>query len=154
MAEPQSAARRWLTTASDIAVIALLLLVGYVVVRKYLLPSSQAPRMIRSGDQLPSLPNITWAGHSRNIILVLRKGCPFCERSVPFYRTILQRAAGKSNTEVVAVFPDSPIVASAVTKSERLAVKTVGGVPLQNLRIFGTPTLILADGKALAKAQH
>ena len=79
-------------------------------------------------------------------MLVLRKGCHFCEDSAPFYqRLVTQQRQSGSHASIVAVFPDPADVAKEVVQSEGLAVEAISGVPLERLNVNGTPTLLLVD---------
>ena len=40
------------------------------------------------GDRLPAFDGIDWAAHESTLVLALRKGCHFCENSMPFYRRL------------------------------------------------------------------
>jgi hypothetical protein len=45
----------------------------------------------------------------------------------------------------VAVFPDAADAVKEVVQSEGLRVHALAGVPLERLKISGTPTLLLVD---------
>lgn len=98
------------------------------------------------GDQLPSIPGIDWKSSDRTVILALKKGCHYCEDSMPFYRQLAELSEQKAlKANLVAIFPDPSADVDALVKAENLSVKTVPGVPLRSLKISGTPTVILAD---------
>ena len=68
------------------------------------------------------------------------------EDSAPFYqRLIAQQQQGGSNPDILAVFPDTADAVKEVVQSEGLGVHTLAGVPLEKLKISGTPTLLLVD---------
>lgn len=77
--------------------------------------------------------------------MVLRKGCHFCEDSTPFYqRLVAQQQAASS--PIVAIFPDTADAVKEVIQSEGLSgVLALSGVPLEKLKVDGTPTLLLVD---------
>ena len=93
-----------------------------------------------------------WGAQDRTLVLVLRKGCHFCEDSAPFYqRLVARQQQGDSKTPIVAVFPDTADAVKEVVRSESLGVRALAGVPLEKLKVSGTPTLLLVDksGKVL-----
>lgn len=145
MGTRQDGFRHKVSLASDIATIVLVLLIGYIVVTKYLLTPKPTNLAIRAGDHLPQINGVDWSEHDRTLLLVLRKGCPFCEDSAPFYRTLVADCSHRADVGLVAVFPDDTQVAQHVTESENINIETVGDVSLGKLKVPGTPTLILAD---------
>ena len=136
---------------ANMAVILLALVVGAVFLKDRLSHDPE-PNQIRVGDKLPNLDGWDWSAHERTLVLILRKGCHFCEDSAPFYQrlAVLQKQ-GVTTSPVVAVFPDSADVVEHTVQSEGLEVRTVSGVSLEELKIVGTPTLLLVDkrGKVL-----
>ena len=96
--------------------------------------------------KLPAIPGIDWQSNDRTLILALKKGCHYCEDSMPFCRRLAQMSEEKElKANLVAVFPDSPADVEDIVKAQHLSVKTVPGVPLGTLKVSGTPTMILAD---------
>lgn len=106
------------------------------------------PDQVKPGDRLASLAGWDWGTNDRTLVLVLRKGCHFCEDSVPFYqRLVAKQQQDGSKAAIVAVFPDGADAAQEVVRSEALGVRTVAGVPVEKLKVPGTPTLLLVDRK-------
>jgi hypothetical protein len=134
---------------ANLAVILLALVVGIVFLKDRLSHDPQ-PNQIRVGDKLPSLVGWDWSAHESTLVLVLRKGCHFCEDSAPFYqRLAVMQKQGGSASSVVAVFPDSADAVEHVVQSEGLEVQTLSGVSLEGLKISGTPTLLLVDKRGM-----
>ena len=62
-------------------------------------------------------------GTYRTLVMVLSKGCHFCEDSAPFYqRLISQSQQAVSSSSVVAVFPDTADAVKEVVQSEGLRI--------------------------------
>ena len=78
------------------------------------------------------------------LLLAVRKGCHFCEESMPFYRRIAAlRDQHQIDTQLVAVFPDSEGEARGVLKDAWLdSIGLASGVPLSRINVTGTPTLL------------
>ena len=131
---------------ANIAVIVLALVVGSLFLRDRLFNQDPQPNQMKVGDKLPTLNGWDWSTHERTLVLVLRKGCHFCEDSAPFYqRLAVMQKQGVTTSPIVAVFPDSADVVMHLVQSEGLEFQTVSGVSLEELKIPGTPTLLLVD---------
>jgi len=89
--------------------------------------------------------------HQSTLLLAVRKGCRFCDDSMPFYRRLVAlRDQHQIDTELVAVFPDSEGEAHGVLKDARLdSIVLASGVPLSRIKVTGTPTLILVDSRGV-----
>jgi thioredoxin-related protein len=108
--------------------------------------TSAAVQEPRAGDQLPAIPGIDWKANDRTLVLALKKGCHYCEDSMPFYRQLAQLSEQNAlKANLVAVFPDSSADVDAIVKTDHLSLRTVSSVPLYTLKIPGTPTIFLAD---------
>lgn len=109
------------------------------------------PRQVAAGDRLPNIGSIAWGEHQSTLLLAVRKGCHFCEQSMPFYqRLVALRDQHQTDTQLVAVFPDSEGEAHSVLKDARLdSIGLASGVPLSGINVTGTPTLILVDKRGV-----
>ncbi len=131
---------------ANVVVILLAVVVGSVYLKDRLFTRGPESNEVKAGDRLPRLDGWDWGAHERTLVLVLRKGCHFCEDSAPFY----QRLAAKqqqdgSNTALLAVFPDAADAVKEIVQSERLGGQALAGVPLERLKVSGTPSLLLVD---------
>ncbi len=108
------------------------------------------PRHVEVGDHLPYIEGVAWGGQS-TLLLAVRKGCHFCEESMPFYRRLVAlRDQHRTDTQLVAVFPDSEVEARGVLKDARLDnIGLASGVPLSRINVTGTPTLLLVDKRGV-----
>jgi hypothetical protein len=133
-------------TVANVIVIAFAVVVGSVFLKDRLSPATPESDVVKTGDKLAKLVGWDWGAHDQTLVLGLRKGCHFCEDSAPFYqRLIAQQHEGGSNSTIVAVFPDAADTAKEVLQSEGLGVQALGGVPLETMKMSGTPTLLLVD---------
>ena len=132
--------------AANVIVILFAVIVGSVFLKDRLSTPAPEPDAVKAGDKLASLDGWDWAAHDQTLVLGLRKGCHFCEDSAPFYQRLsAQQQQGGSNSSIVAVFPDTADAVKEVVQSEGLGVHALAGVPLERLKISGTPTLLLVD---------
>ncbi len=87
---------RKLEVLANISVIVIAILIGTILVKRYLLsPSTQATAQtsssssrtrgsVKTGTRI-SLPGIDWQKSGRTLLLVLSTSCGFCTESAPFY---------------------------------------------------------------------
>ena len=89
-----------------------------------------------------------WQKSDRTLVLVLRRGCHFCEESMPFYRKLSQlRSKNQIKANIVAEFPDDEASVRFLMKSQNLSFEAVPNVPTSQLLVDGTPTAMLVDRK-------
>ncbi len=139
--------------AANIAIIVVALLIVGVAVKRYWLtdqPARSNPQIIVNSKV--SLQNVDWTKNDQTLLLVLQKGCRFCNESAPFYRRLAQSAAtGRSNTQLIAVLPQDTGESRAYLNDLDVPIEakqaTVG-----SLGASGTPTLILVNRAGEVKA--
>ncbi len=126
-------------------VIVVALAVGGVVLTRYA-ALYHTPPSGAAGHHLAKLPGVDWSRHRRTLLLVLNTGCHFCRDSVPFYQKLAQEQRPDGDAlEVVAVFPNEAEVVREFAAHEGLSIRSLSGVPLENLGVNATPTLILVN---------
>ena len=134
-----------LEAIANVTVIVVALALGYVVLTRYA-ASDPVPRSITVGDRLPKVAGIDWNQHRRTLVLALNTGCHYCEESVPFYRKLAQQQrTDGDDLEMIAVFPNQAETVRRFTAQEDLPIRSVAGVPLDELGVVATPTLILVN---------
>ena len=135
-----------LEAAANIVVIVLAVMLGSVFLKDRFSSPSPEAQAVKAGDKLANPEGWDWGAHDQTLVLGLRKGCQFCEESLPFYqRLITQQQHRGSSPTIVAVFPDTADAVNGLVQSEGLTVQVLAGVPLEKLKISGTPTLLLID---------
>jgi len=128
---------------ANTAVIIVAVVVGSVFLKDRFSAPPPESVTVKARDKLPNLDGWDWAAHDQTLVLFLRKGCHFCEDSVPFYQRLI--AQQQQGSTIVAVFPDTADVVKEVVQSEGLRIHALAGVPLERLKIDATPTLLLVD---------
>jgi hypothetical protein len=130
--------------AANIVVIVVAVVVGSVFLKDRLFTGTP-PDVIKAGDKLAGLDGWDWGAHDQTLVMALRKGCHFCEDSTPFYQRLIAEQKATSSP-IVAIFPDTADAVNQVVQSEGLSgVHVFAGVPLEKLKVDGTPTLLLVD---------
>ncbi len=135
-----------LEVVTNLVLISLACVIGYHFWQARRTAENPPPAWVKVGDQLPSLPAYDWKAHDRTLVLALRNGCRFCEESIPFYRKLAELE--KSNqiaAHLITVFPDDLASVRQLVETQRLAVEAFPGIELSQVKVEGTPTLILVD---------
>jgi len=134
-----------LETASNIAVIIMAIIFAIIYLpRSFENNQPQAPRV---GETLPELKGYSWQSNPHTLVLVLRKGCHFCEESMPFYRALYDEEKDNGLTaKMIAVFPDLSEDVNRILLTQDLPIPGIPQIDPSSLQVSGTPTLILVDG--------
>ncbi len=133
-----------LETVTNIAVIILFfILMGGFLYRTYKNNQPQSPGI---GERLPELAGYNWQSNPHSLLLVLRKGCHFCEESMPFYRTLYDlEKNNRLGAKMVAVFPDRTKEVDDFLHAQNFSILGISQINVSSLKVSGTPTLILVD---------
>lgn len=135
-----------LEVVTNIVLIILACVIGYHFWQARRTPEIPPPISLKVGDQLPSLPAYDWKAHDRTLVLALKNGCRFCEESIPFYRKLAEmEKSNQIDANLIAVFPDDPAAVRDLVKTQRLGVEAFPDIELSQVKVDGTPTLILVD---------
>jgi hypothetical protein len=142
-----------LEKATNVAIIvACVFLVGTLVRNYYLSRNSDLPALpeITKGTEI-KLPIASPSGQQSpvpTLVLALSKSCRFCEESVPFYQKLTAfKNSSPQGLRLIAVLPDKQEEAEAYLKGNGISVDAVVSMPVSNLGVRGTPTLLLLDGQ-------
>ncbi len=138
--------RKYVDSITTVLVVAVFLTVAGMYLhgrffKKQVDPlGSTIPKESRIADALP----IEYKTHSRTLILALDKDCVYCERSVGFYKRLLDLQV--TNTQFVAVLSNDAWDAKQYLRKEGLErLPHLANIPLGQLKITALPTLILVD---------
>src|SRR6185503_8682986 len=92
---------------SNIGIIVVAILLGIVLVNRYLLPPSPKPEAVEGGLIKPgtklALPNVDWGKSDRTLLLMLSTNCRFCTESAPFYQRLALEKAKHRRGNILAV---------------------------------------------------
>ena len=137
---------------ANVAIIIVALLLGGVLVKRYLLPQAESPQAqarIQPGTKL-SVPGVEWGKNERTLLLVLSTSCHFCTESGPFYKRLMEARSDKKKVRVVAVFPQTPEEGRQYLAKFGVVADEIRTATPMSLGVRGTPTLILTDSKGAA----
>lgn len=141
-------------TAANIAIIAVALLLGGILVNRYFFnPAPNAPpsedNNIKVGMKLP-LSNVDWTKSEKSLVMVLSTTCHFCNESTPFYQKLTKLKAENPKVRVIAVMPQSADEAQKYLAEHNISVDEVKPIKSEEMFVRGTPTLILVDRNGAA----
>jgi len=131
---------------SNIAVIIVAVLFGYFLIQKFFFSNQsqpQPPKEIEKGAKI-SLPDVEWQSDQKVILLVLQKDCKYCTESMPFYKSLTQKASEKG-VRVIAVLPNSLEESNQYFKENGVQIQQIRQTSLDMVNVRGTPTLILLN---------
>ena len=139
---------------ANIAIIVVALILGVVLVKRYLLTDTQsaAPTAarIQPGTKV-QLAGVDWSKSGQTLVLVVSDTCHFCTESAEFYQRLAQEKAKHEGTRMIAVLPQDVSRGQAYLSKLGVAVDEVQQSPLDAIGVVGTPTLLLIDDKGAVK---
>jgi hypothetical protein len=116
-------------------------------------PAPTSKRQARESEEvgivsrtLAPLPGYSWSSNPKTLVIAIRKGCPYCDVSMPFYRQLGELE--KSNVlraHVLVVMPNDASYGSSLLRKNDLEVQGIFGQKLDALKVSGTPTVLLLD---------
>jgi hypothetical protein len=139
-------ARRFLEISANVAILVVAIIVVRNLIWARWQPKQQSVGPIVGAKV--SLPGIKW-DDGATLILVLQKGCIYCEASSAFYRRLRDQRAG-SQPRMVAVVPGDKSEIARYLSEQGVFVDDIVNVSLADIHVSFTPTLLLIDrsGKA------
>ncbi len=96
------------------------------------------------GEKL-TLAGVDFEAAEQTLLLVVRKGCRFCDESMPFYKQLGDDASIAKRTRLVIAAPDEEQVSREELAKQAVRVDQVVKVSAGQLKVRGTPTAILVD---------
>jgi hypothetical protein len=141
---------------ANIAIIMVALLLGVVLVKRYLLPGNEAAPTrnadlrISAGSKA-SLPGVDWAKNGQTLLFVLSRDCHFCTESAPFYQRLTREMAGRADVHLIALFPQEVEEGRKYLDNLGVSINEIRQATPSSTGADGTPTLILVDGNGIVK---
>ena len=148
--------RTKLDTAANVAIIVACAAAVFVLLNnqfQFFAPKPAAPAMpgqVAEGEVYPELGKVVPAGAPKALVMALSPTCGFCTQSMPFYKRLVDERNEKgSAVKVIAAVPDESVREAESTQLAEAGVATDGVVTLDfaKVKVAGTPTILLVDGK-------
>lgn len=133
--------RRFLEIAANLAILVVaIIIVGNLIWSRWK-PKQQleAPKV---GSKV-LLPGIKW-DDGNTLVMVLQKGCRYCEESAAFYRKLRDQRSG-SQPRMLAVVPGDKTDIGRYLSEQGVIVDDIIDVSLSDIHVSLTPTLLLVD---------
>jgi hypothetical protein len=98
------------------------------------------------GQTLAPLPGYMWSSSPKTLVIAIRKGCPYCDASMPFYKQLgEQEKSNVLHAHVLVVMPNDASYGSRLLEKNDVEVQGIFGQKLAALNVSGTPTVLLLD---------
>jgi hypothetical protein len=138
--------QRIIESTANVLIIAIALLLGVVIFERYVVskPVENPPRIQPTLGSRVNLIDVNWSNHPKTLILALQTKCRFCNESADFYKRLIE-VARNTNVNLVAVLPTSKEESTKHLQELGLTDLDVRQMPLNTLKVSGTPTLILTN---------
>jgi peroxiredoxin len=132
--------------------VAILVAAGVLVKRTVFPRQSNPPSLprINVGERL-DVPNVNWQQNKKSLVFFLKKDCPYCTSSAPFYRQLIEDASHR-NVKSVAVLPNSADEARKYLQYLELSIDNVQTDPSTAYKISGTPTVLFVDDGGIVRS--
>lgn len=144
----------WLNRFVNVALVAAVVLIGYRQVVPAKAPVPTMPPEHAIGETLTT-DLLEIAPGQPAVIVVTASSCKYCTESMPFYQTLAAAARVAGVAFVPIANGDTPDVNAAYLRTNRVEIDRQ---PLESrgvgLKVAGTPTLLVVDGKAKIVAAH
>jgi thioredoxin-related protein len=138
-----------LEKCANIAVIVGVAAFLFVIVRGELNKNKQSPPPRALVGKSVTLPGTQLNPQHNSLLVAISTQCHFCKDSLPFYKTLAERAQGK--LDVIAVFPQPVAEAQSFLQQAQVAPTSIVSADFSKIGVQATPTMLLVDphGKVL-----
>jgi len=140
---------KWVERIANIAVIVVVVIFLFVIVRRGLVPSifQAVTQRTHSTEYLVGktlqIPGIQLPRQRRTLVLALSTSCIYCNESLPFYQKLAQKEHGE--VDLVAVLPQTQEQARLWFGAANVSINQIVSTKLSVLGIVTTPSLLLLD---------
>lgn len=104
------------------------------------------------GEQLPQIDGINFAHASKTLILAVSSRCKYCTESMPFYARLAKERSAAGYRIVIVGF-ESEATLREYVGGHSLDVDGLKSIKQNDLKVSGTPTLILADASGKVQGE-
>jgi peroxiredoxin len=137
-----------LELVANISIIVVAVLVGGLLVDRYLIRPSPKPEIrdvrVKPGTKL-TLTGVDWDKSNPTLLLVLSTDCRFCTESASFYQRLVLEKAKHGRGTVIAVLPQTVEVAKKYLDELSVTVDDIRQATPVSVGARATPTIVLVD---------
>ena len=134
---------------ANVAIIIVALVAVAIFVRNYWMGPAELHHNIKTGSKF-GLKVEDGRGSPKTVVLALSTNCHFCTESAGFYRE-LSLQCHQRHIPIIAVLPQEIAASQSYLTGEGVTVDEVRQAQLSDLRVDGTPTLVIVDGNGIVK---
>ena len=140
-----------LDLAANLAILVVAAIATFVLVKNYQSRRTAAatPVRVSVGSEL-SMPGVDWKANAATVVLALSTTCQYCTDSAPFY-TRLADELSRRGVHFMVVLPQSVEEGSRYLRALNVDCRDVRQVSMRDVRIRGTPTLLLVDERGVIR---
>ncbi len=133
-------------STANVLIIVVALALGVVIFERYVVskPAEARPRIQPTLGSTVNLAGVSWSKHPKTLILALQTQCRFCNESAGFYKRLIE-VSRNATVRLVAVLPTTREESTKHLQELGLTDLDVIQMPLNTLKVSGTPTLILTN---------
>jgi peroxiredoxin len=148
----QSKVRANIELTAQVIIALAVVVAAAALVKRTFYPGQGNPNLprISAGERL-NVPNIDWKQNQKTLVFFLKKDCPYCTTSAPFYRQLIEDAS-KRNVKSVAILPNSIDEAHKYLQYLELPIEDVQTGSLSSYKISGTPTVLYVDSQGIVRS--
>jgi thiol-disulfide isomerase/thioredoxin len=142
-----------LDKAANVAlIIACLFLIGTLARNYYLsrIPDPNFELGVKKGEtvKIPEGASADRQSAPATLVLALSTHCGFCQASVPFYQKLAAfKNSAPARVRLAAVMSEPKEEIEAYLKKNSVSADAVFSMPVSQIGVNGTPTLLLLDGQ-------
>lgn len=134
--------------AANLAILVVALILASVVIKRYFWSnnSNNVPQLtqVKVGDKL-AVTNIDWRVTDNTLVLVLQKGCRYCDESADFYQRLVKALEGRSDFRVLAVLPQTESESREYLNKLGVSPGNIVQASPASFGVSGTPTIMLVN---------
>lgn len=103
-------------------------------------------------DPMDPIDGVDFARNGSTLLMMLREDCRFCQESIPFYKRLTTAVAHSASPHRIVVVSTDPLERmSAYLGAAGVQVSHLAGVTPGQLRVPGTPMLLLVDNTGVVR---
>jgi len=138
-----------LEMGANVAIIIVALAVVAMLVKNYWASPAEPHHSITTGSKF-GLKVDDGRSNPKTVVLALSTNCHYCTESAEFYRK-LSLQCHQQHIPIIAVLPQDVTASRSYLTDEGVIVDEIRQVPLADLRVDGTPTLVIIDSSGVVK---
>lgn len=137
---------------ANVAIVIVAILLGVVLVKQLAVAKRNQPttrpasarKELAAGEKI-NVAGMEWAKNGHTLLLVLQKGCRFCNESAAFYQRLIKQTSSRNDLKLVALLPQPVAEGKQYLNELGVNIDDVRQISPSQVNVGGTPTLILVN---------